>query len=163
MRKVILSIIVAFCALGLSAQDWSLGGRIGSGLQVVGQYHGIETGGSNPFYLEGRFGMSWCNSGADIMADFTLLAAWNCFNFGYNSAGRFFSDFGVGLNVGGRKHYCYVGPCGLARIGFNFARPHLSLAADWTPVFGPEIAKVRASDFYGYGLCNFAVTLMYNF
>lgn len=164
MKKLLLSLVVALCALSLSAQDWSVGGRVGSGFQAVAQYRGFNT--SSPFYVEGRFGMSWAYD-AFVTADFTALAAWNCFNFAESSKGEFFSDFGAGINVGGRADYCYVGPCGLARIGYNFARVPLSLSADWTPVLGAEFSKKYIlgshSSFYESGLYNFAVTLVYNF
>ena len=100
------------------------------------------------------------------MADFTALAAWRCFEFGNYSACNFFSDFGCGLNVGGRGHYCYVGPAGLARVGFKFSGAPVSLSVDWTPVFGAEIAYYNgysASQFYKYGLANLGITCTYNF
>lgn len=177
MKKFILTLAVLFCAVSASAQDgWTIGGRIGSGFQAVSSYHGFGDVAGKPFYLEARFGMSWCNAGADLMADFTALAAWRCFEFGNYSAGNFFSDFGCGLNVGGRGNYCYVGPAGLARVGFKFSGAPVSLSVDWTPVFGAEIAywgsqeiagyKIKggsSSQFYKYGLANFGITCTYNF
>jgi len=177
MKKLILTLAVLFCAFSVSAQDnWAVGGRIGSGFQAVGSYHGLGDVAGKPFYLEARFGMSWCNAGASLMADFTALAAWRCFEFGNYSAGNFFSDFGCGLNVGGRGNYCYVGPAGLARVGFKFSGAPVSLSVDWTPVFGAEIAywgsqeiagyKIKGgstSQFYKYGLANFGITCTYNF
>ena len=177
MKKILLTIAVCLCVSGLaSAQDWSVGGRVGSGLQAVGQYHGFGDVAGKPFYLEGRFGMSWCNPGASLMADFTALAAWNCFEFGNYNAGNFFADFGAGISVGGREHYAYVGVAGLAKIGFKFSGAPVSLSFDWTPAFGPEIAYYgkqtiqgvtipgpSASDFFEYGLANFGITCTYNF
>ena len=168
MKKFILTLAVLLCAASVSAQDsWTVGGRIGSGLQAVASYHGLGDVAGKPFYLEGRFGLSWCNAGASVTADFTALAAWRCFEFGNYSAGNFFTDFGCGINVGGKGHYCYVGPAGLARIGFRFNGAPVSLSADWTPVFGGEIAKVSpggsTSSFYEYGLANFGITCTYNF
>ena len=60
MRKLILSLAAVFCVLTVSAQTekWSVGGRVGSGLEAVGQYH-LGTVAGKPFYIEGRFGMSW--------------------------------------------------------------------------------------------------------
>ena len=100
------------------------------------------------------------------MADFTALAAWRCFEFGNYSAGNFFSDFGCGLNVGGREHAAYVGPCGRARIGFKFSGAPVSLSADWTPVFGAAIGYGKGysnASFYKYGLANLGIPCTYNF
>lgn len=178
MRKLILSLAAVFCVLTVSAQTekWSVGGRVGSGFQAVAAYNGLGDVAGKPFYLEGRFGMSWCNAGASLMADFTAIAAWRCFEFGDCSAGGFFSDFGCGLNVGGREHNAYVGPCGLARVGFKFADAPVSLSLDWTPVFGAEVAYWgkqtvygyeipggSTSQFYAYGLANIGVTCTFNF
>ena len=167
MKKILLTLAVAFCALTASAQDsWTIGGRVGSGFQAVTSYHGFGEVANYPFYLEGRFGMSWCNAAAQVEADFTALAAWRVFEFGNFSAGNFFSDFGCGVNVGGRGHYCYVGPCGLARIGFKFSGAPVSLSADWTPVFGAEVVYYGGenySQFYKYGLANIGITCTYNF
>ena len=189
MKKVILTLAVLFCALNASAQDgWTVGGRIGSGFQAVTSYHGLGEVANYPFYLEGRFGMSWL-SAAGVTADFTALAAWRIFEFGNYSAGNFFADFGCGINVGGREHYAYVGPCGLARIGFKFTGAPVSLSFDWTPVFGAEISYWKGyttslgdyyegdipggefvhvpggshSQFYTHGLANFGITCTYNF
>ena len=176
MKKFILTLAVLFCALNASAQDgWTVGGRIGSGFQAVTSYHGLGEVANYPFYLEGRFGMSWLST-EGVTADFTALAAWRVFEFGNYSAGNFFSDFGCGINVGGRENYAYVGPCGLARIGFKFSGAPVSLSFDWTPVFGAEISyglpmydfsdrviNQNKSSFYSYGLANFGITCTYNF
>ena len=168
MKKVLLTLAVLFCALNASAQDgWTIGGRVGSGFQAVTSYHGLGDVANYPFYLEGRFGMSWLST-AGVTADFTALAAWRIFEFGNYSAGNFFSDFGCGINVGGREHYAYVGPCGLARVGFKFTGAPVSLSFDWTPVFGAEInygltKDLNGSSFYSYGLANFGITCTYNF
>ncbi|MGN0007331.1 MAG: hypothetical protein ACI35T_04475 [Alistipes sp.] len=167
MKKVLLTLAVLFCAFTVSAQDgWTIGGRVGAGVQAVTSYHGFGEVANKPFYLEGRFGLGFCNEGAVATADFTALVAWRVFEFGNYSAGNFFSDFGCGVNVGGKGHYCYVGPCGLARVGFKFTGAPVSLSVDWTPVFGAEIAYgggFRASQFYSYGLANFGLTCTYNF
>ena len=167
MKKILLAVAACLCAWSASAQDgWSVGGRVGSGLQAVGQYHGLGDVAGKPFYLEGRFGMSWCNAGATVVADFTALAAWNCFEFGQFNAGNFFADFGTGISVGGKGHYAYVGVAGLARCGFKFSGAPVSLSADWTPVFGPHIAYWngwRSSEFNKYGLATLGITCTYNF
>ena len=97
MKKLILTLAVLFCAISASAQDgWTVGGRIGSGFQAVTSYHGLGDVAGKPFYLEARFGMSWCNAGATVMADFTALAAWRCFEFGNYSAGKDIRLYGMG-------------------------------------------------------------------
>ncbi len=167
MKKILLALAVCLGAWSASAQDrWSVGGRVGAGLQVVGQYHGLGTVAAHPFYLEGRFGMSWCNAGGSVVADLTALAAWNCFEFGACNSGNFFADFGAGISVGGKAHYAYVGVAGLARCGFKFSGAPVSLSADWTPLFGPHIAYGGGhsySEFHKYGLANFGLTCTYNF
>ena len=177
MKKILLALAVCLCAWNASAQDnwldegmtrenWAIGGRIGAGLQFVAQYRGLGDVAGKPFYLEGRFGMSWCNAGAAVVADFTALAAWNCVEFGQTDAGKFFADFGGGISVGGKSHYAYVGVAGLARCGFKFSGAPVSLSADWTPLFGPHIAYGGGgnySEFHRYGLANFGVTCTYNF
>ena len=45
-------------AWSASAQNWTVGGRIGSGFQAVGQYVF-----SNDNYVEARFGAYWANAG----------------------------------------------------------------------------------------------------
>lgn len=167
MKKVLLTLAVLFCAFTASAQDgWTIGGRVGPGVQVVTSYHGFGKGAKKTFYLEGRFGVSICNQATVATADFTALAAWRVVEFGNYKAGNFFTDFGCGVNVGGKANYCYVGPCGLARFGFKFTGAPVSLSVDWTPVFGAEIVYFggfRNSRFYTYGLENFGITCTYNF
>lgn len=187
MRKLILSLAAVFCVLTVSAQTekWSVGGRVGSGLEAVGQYH-LGTVAGKPFYIEGRFGMSWTDrmtrtindpfwgsyrvtgkaNAAGLTANFTVLAAWRCFEFGQLDAGGFFSDFGCGINVGGAENFAYVGVSGLARIGFKFSSVPVALSFDWTPTFGPDILYGQGfSDvgFHAYGLANLGITCTYSF
>ena len=92
-------------AWSASAQNWTVGGRIGSGFQAVGQYVF-----SNDNYVEARFGAYWANAGGTVTADFSVLYNWNVCNMDWTpSAGRWFFDAGAGINVGGKGHYAYVG------------------------------------------------------
>ena len=104
--------VAVMFAAGASAQDWSIGGRVGSGFQAVGQY---KYNGKN--YIEARFGASWNNpvvstvittdndiyaSEGRVMADFTLLHYWRAIEMDWTPrAGRWFFDAGVGVNVPG--------------------------------------------------------------
>ena len=56
-------------------QNWTVGGRIGSGFQAVGQYVF-----SNDNYVEARFGAYWANAGGTVTADFSVLYNWNVCN-----------------------------------------------------------------------------------
>ena len=175
MKKILFLLAVVSCAVSASAQNWSeatnksnwaAGLRIGSGLQAQAEYYL-----SSDNYVEGRFGMSWCNAGATAMADFTALYNWHILDMNWTpKAGDWFFDAGVGLNVGGRGHYAYVGAAGCAKFGIKFNKVPLKLAADWTPVFGAEVAYVkysgttfRSSQFYKYGLANLGISCVYCF
>ena len=172
MKKILLTLAVCFCALSVSAQEWAVGGRFGSGLQAQGEYHF-----ANNNYVEARFGMYYANPGATVMADFTALYNWNICNMDWTpSAGQWFFDAGCGINVGGREHYAYVGAAGMARLGIKFNGAPVRLAIDWTPAFGAEIAywssqtvggyKIKggsSSAFNKYGLCNFGISCVYCF
>ena len=103
-------------AWSASAQNWTVGGRIGSGFQAVGQYVF-----SNDNYVEARFGAYWANAGGTVTADFSVLYNWNVCNMDWTpSAGRWFFDAGAGINVGGKGHYAYVGVAGSAKLGIAF-------------------------------------------
>jgi hypothetical protein len=78
------------------------------------------------------------------------------------SAGDWFFDAGVGLNVGGAANYAYLGVAGMARLGFTFNNAPVSLSVDYTPVIGPKIAYGDAS-FRDIGFANFGLTCTYNF
>lgn len=162
MKKFLLTIAVCFCALTVSAQGWSVGARVGSGFQAQGEYAF-----NNNNYVEGRFGMSWLNGGAALVADFTALYQWNVLNMDWTpSAGEWFFDAGVGVSVGGREHYAYVGAAGCAKLGIKFNSAPIKLSFDWTPVVGPEIGyygKSSVARFYAYGLANFGVSAVYCF
>ena len=196
MKKIILSLAVVMCAASVSAQNWvnqatdaskwAAGVRIGSGLQAVAEYQFRSNN-----YIEGRFGMSWCNSGSVLMADFTALYNWNITTMDWTpSAGEWFFDAGCGVVVGGRSHYAYFGLAGSAKLGIAFKRTPIKLSIDWTPYIGPEIAygvkvpvvedvynptigttvpfisgykKTSSSSFNEYGFANFGISCVYCF
>lgn len=177
MKKLLLMMVAVLFAAGASAQDWSIGGRVGSGFQAVGQY---KYNGKN--YIEARFGASWNNpvvstvittnndiyaSEGRVMADFTLLHYWRAVEMDWTPrAGRWFFDAGVGVNVGGKAHYAYVGVAGSARLGITFNGAPVSLSLDWTPTFGPGIlyvSRYNKAFFNELGLANVGITCTYNF
>lgn len=180
MKKLFVLVACLIASVTVANAQWSVGGRIGTGFQAVGQYHF-----GNPFYLEGRFGMSFVDNaitddgtwyihsgknhdGSDITADFTMLAAWRCCEFGQSGFGAGVFDAGVGVRAGGFEDYAYVGACGLARIGYDFKQAHVTLTYDWTPTFGPDIVywnhgKDNSARFHTYGLLNMGLTCTYNF
>ena len=145
MKKIILTLAAAIiCAATVSAQswvdratsasNWNAGIRIGSGFQVQAEYNLPSDN-----YLEGRFGMSWCNGGASLMADFTALYNWHLFDMDWTpDLGTWFFDAGCGIDIGGRSHYAYFGPAGSAKFGIKFNGAPFKLAIDWTPYIGPR-------------------------
>lgn len=198
MKKIILSIAVVLCAASVSAQswmdsvtnskNWSVGARIGSGFQAVAEYTFPSDN-----YLEGRFGMSWCNGGGTLMADFTALYNWHISTMDWTpDAGKWFFDAGCGVVVGGRSHYAYFGFAGSAKIGIAFHDAPIKLSIDWTPYIGPGISynvdvpvyenrpvdpafpnitapvvtgvkKTSYSSFNEYGFANFGLSCVYCF
>ena len=162
MKKVLLLIVAVMFATTSFAQDWSVGARVGSGLQAVAQYDYNSSS-----YLEGRFGASWLNHDGFITADFTLLHNWKIAEMDWTPRGGiWFFDAGVGVNVGGRENYAYVGIAGMARLGFTFNNTPVTLSLDYTPVIGPEIAYWEghsAAEFKGLGFGNVGITATYNF
>ena len=162
MKKFFLTLAVLFVAVSASAQGWGVGGRVGSGLQAVGEYK-FDSGN----YIEARFGMSWLCDLDVITADFTALYQWNVCTMDWTpSAGEWSFDAGVGVNVGGREHYAYCGVAGGAKLGFQLHSIPLKFAVDWTPSFGPEIlyfGNDRGADFNVMGIANFGVSCVYYF
>ena len=162
MKKIFMTMAVCFCALTASAQGWGLGARIGSGFQAQGEYTF-----SNDNYVDARFGMSWCNAGATLMADFTALYQWNVCKMQWTpSAGEWFFDAGAGVGVGGREHYAYVGVAGCAKLGIKFNNAPVKLSIDWTPVIGPQIDYYKGASnaaFHEYGLANLGISAVYCF
>lgn len=162
MKKLLLLAVTVILATSAFAQDWSVGGRIGSGFQAVGQYSL-----NNDNYVEARFGASWTNGGGAVTADFTALYNWHIVEMDWTpSAGTWFFDAGVGVNVGGKGHYAYVGVAGMARLGIEFSGAPVSLSLDYTPVIGPEIGYGgghSVADFREMGFANLGITCTYNF
>lgn len=162
MKKWMLTLVVCLMAWSVSAQQWGVGGRIGAGFQAQGEYTL-----SNDNYIEARFGMSWCNAGAPLMADFTALYQWNITKMNWTpSAGVWFFDAGAGVGVGGRGNYAYVGAVGCAKLGIKLNRVPLKISVDWSPLLGAEIAYgggESVSNFHEYGLANFGISCVYCF
>lgn len=162
MKRFILTLAACVIALGASAQQWGVGGRIGAGFQAQGEYTF-----SNDNYIEARFGMSWCQAGAPLMADFTAIYQWDVFTMNWTPrAGQWFFDAGVGLGVGGKGHYAYVGPVGCAKLGLKLNKVPLKISVDWTPMFGASIAYgggYSVSEFHKYGLANIGLSCVYCF
>lgn len=169
MKKLIVAIAFSLISLGLSAQDWAVGARLGATAQVVGQYDMGES------YIEARFGAGFANNfmrdGFDgrfpygASADFSVLynfklASWNW----TPSAGEWFLDAGAGLNIGGGENYAYLGPQGMARFGIRFNSVPLALSFDWSPAI--SIAMVYGgghteAGYNGLALANFALTCVF--
>ena len=162
MKKLLLTLAMGLLAWSASAQNWTVGGRIGSGFQAVGQYVF-----SNDNYVEARFGAYWANAGGTVTADFSVLYNWNVCNMDWTpSAGRWFFDAGAGINVGGKGHYAYVGVAGSAKLGIAFKGAPVRLSFDWSPAFGPGIAYWDGgshSEFNERALCNLGITCVYCF
>ncbi|MBR2333064.1 MAG: hypothetical protein IKA60_01875 [Rikenellaceae bacterium] len=163
MKKFILSLAVCLCAaFAANAQDWAIGGRVGSGLQAQ-----AELGLTSNTYLEGRLGMGWANLNANLNADFTALHNWNVCTMDWTpSAGQWFFDAGCGVTVGGAAHYAYVGVAGCAKLGIKFNSAPVKLSIDWTPSFGPGISYGKSwSDawFHDWGMANLGISAVYCF
>jgi hypothetical protein len=177
MKKIFLILVAVMFTTAAFAQQFSVGARVGSGFQAVGQY---KYDGKN--YIEARFGSSWNNPVVTttiatqnhfdvyqgrVMADFTLLHNWHLLDMDWTPrGGMWFFDAGVGVNVGGVAHYAYVGVAGMARLGFTFNNVPVTLALDWTPTFGPGVCYVdRYNDafFNELGLANIGISCTYNF
>lgn len=188
MKKVLLLVATVLFAASAFAQDISVGARVGSSFQAVGQY---KYNGVN--YVEARFGTSVNNPayvvglGANdiidvvresnhFMCDLTLLHNWHVFDMDWTpSLGEWFFDAGAGLNFGGIAGHAYVGVSGMARLGFAFLDWPITLSVDWTPSFGPAVRygkytneygvdiKVRHTSFNTLGLATLGITCTYNF
>lgn len=158
MKKIIIVVIATIIAVSASAQTWTVGGRIGAGFQATAEYHGLGEIGKMPLYVEGRFGMAWNVPGGKVCADFTPLVMLEITEFGK----RFFFDSGIGMTVGGRGHYCFIGPSLSAKVGC-YVSNSVKLAIDWTPMLGAQIVTGGGSSFHKYGLCNFGLSCAYCF
>lgn len=174
MKKVALLLLATIFATSAFAQEWSAGLRVGSGIQAVGQYRY-----NGKDYFEARFGGSWNNmlhtiyyndgtvDASRVMADFTIMHNWHLLDMDWTpNGGSWFVDAGVGVNVGGRQHYAYVGALGSARLGFTFFDVPLTLTLDWSPTFGPAILYAGGQStarFNDLGLANIGISCVYNF
>lgn len=176
MKKIFLVMAAMLCVATVSAQSkfessvknaaktvasqkWSVGARLGSGFQAQ-----AECFYSDKAYVEGRLGMQWV---AGIGADFTVLHNWNVCTMDWTpSAGKWFFDAGVGLNVGGAAHVATLGVAGQAKLGIKFDAAPVRLALDFTPAFGPAIVYYggqSAAGFNTWGICNLGVSATYCF
>lgn len=176
MKKILLSLVALLCVATVSAQSkfessvknaaqtvasqkWSAGLRVGSGLQGY-----AECFYSDKAYVEGRLGMQYVDG---IRADFMLLHNWNVCTMDWTpSAGKWFFDAGVGVNVGGVPHVATVGVAGCAKLGIKFDSAPVRLSVDFTPAIGPAIGYGKGwsgATFYTYGLCNLGVSAAYCF
>ena len=160
MKKFLLTLVAVLCVSGAFAQDWKVGGRLGSGVQAVGMYSL-----NHDNYVEARFGASWLDGG--VNADFTALYNWHIFDMNWTpNVGTWFFDAGVGLNIGGQSNFVYAGVAGMARLGLTFKDAPVSLSVDYTPVVGPEFIYWKggsAGGFRAMGFANFGITCTYNF
>lgn len=131
MKKLfVLIAVIAVSATTASAQ-WGIGGRVGNNVQVVGHYVFDDVN-----YLEARLGMGFIGGlGLDVSA----LYNWNLKNWDW-TPGNWFLDAGVGANIGVNKNYLFVGAQGMCKFGYTFEDFPLSLAVDFSPVVGPQIA-----------------------
>ena len=173
MKKFLLVIFAALFVTGAFAQNWSVGARAGSGFQAVGLYDY-----SDKCYVEARFGAGWTNTHiyydfwgkwaeTPLSADFTVLHNWRVLEFDWTpDAGKWNFDAGVGVNVGGRETWAYVGAAGMARLSFTFNDFPLTLGVDWTPSFGPSINYTKGYNeayFNYHALANVGVTATWRF
>ena len=163
MKKLLLTLAMGLLAWSASAQNWTVGGRIGSGFQAVGQYVF-----SNDNYVEARFGAYWANAGGTVTADFSVLYNWNVCNMDWTpSAGRWFFDAGAGINVGGKGHYAYVGVAGSAKLVLPSRGLRYVFRSTGRRLSVPGIAYWYAggshSEFNERALCNFGITCVYCF
>ena len=172
MKKILLSLVALLCVTTVSAhgfqsaanavasQKWSVGLRVGSGLQADAEWFY-----SDKAYVEGRFGMQYVSG---VTADFTVLHNWNCCNWNWTpKVGSWFLDAGVGVNVGGVANYAYVGVAGQAKFGVKFNAVPIRLSLDWTPSVGPAIIYIpgagAGAGYNKWGLCNVGVSATWCF
>jgi len=164
-RLILLLAIIAASATGARAQGWAVGGRMGSGLQVVGQKY--LTGGN---YLEGRLGMGW-NHGFST-SELSVLHMWHVNEMGWTRSGVWSFDAGLGAMFGGANNYFTCGVQGVARLAYELADVPVTFGIDWSPSFGPKVysvyptggdVRVTQSAFSGRGLANLGVTCIYRF
>lgn len=178
MKKIFLLLAAALCVATVSAQSkfessvknaaqtvasqkWSVGARVGSGFQAQ-----AECFYSGKAYVEARLGLQYV---AGVGADFTVLHNWNVCTMDWTpSAGQWFFDAGVGVNVGGAANVVTLGVAGQAKLGIKFSSAPVRLALDITPSFGPWLTYGfgkgnNGVGFYSWGVCNLGLSATYCF
>ena len=177
MKKFLLLIVASLFVTGAFAQDWAVGGRVGAGVQAVGQYSLNQEN-----YIEARFGLNLVPGAA---ADLTGLYNWRLCKWTNwtPKVGNWFLDAGVGASVGGARGYAYLGATGMVRFGIKFRKAPVSLSIDYSPVIGLDFiyggggniydgeagVVTRAGGgrtsvgFFGAGLWNTGITCTYHF
>ena len=170
MKRILLLFAAIAMATTSLAQGWSVGVRVGSTLQAVGQY---QYNASN--HIEARIGVSWASIGGSC-SDISLLHNWRVKTMDWTpNAGEWFFDAGVGASINGHRNMTRFGVMGMARLGLKFKRVPLSLSLDYSPTFGPTIYRheynladgtpqtEHFSEFNFFGLYNGGFTLTYHF
>lgn len=156
MKKLIVLFAVVIASASVaSAQDWGIGGRLGYGVQVVGQkYFGSGD------YLEARLGLNGFGSAG---VELSALYTWNTFNWDW-TPGNWFLDFGVGGTLTAVRHWTFVGVQGMAKFGYTFEDVPLSLAIDYSPAVGPHFTSIDGvrSDFL-FAYEGIALSAVYRF
>jgi hypothetical protein len=149
MKKLsVLLVVVMASVASVSAQSWGVGGRLSYGAQAVGQYVFPSQN-----YIEARLGLGWNgNFGPEI----SFLHYWNVKNWDWTS-GNWFLDIGAGANTVISKNHMFLGAQAVGKFGYTFEDFPLSLSADFSPAFGPNIGTRR-----GYGTTFWAEGLFYN-
>jgi len=164
MKKIVLLLTLAVASIGAArAQDWAIGGRMGSGLQVVGQRY--FTGGN---YLEARLGVGWNHGFAT--SELSALHMWHVSEMSWTRSGVWSFDAGLGAMFGGANNYFTCGVQGVARLAYELADAPVTFGVDWSPSFGPKIYSTTSGDvrhtrsaFSGNALANFGLSCVYRF
>jgi hypothetical protein len=160
--KIMKKLFVLLAAITVStsvasAQDWGIGGRLGYGLQVVGQKYFFDDN-----YVEARLGFGYNGSwGPDI----TMLYYWNVKNWDW-TPGNWSLDIGAGANTVISKNYMFLGVQISGKFGYTFEDIPLTLSADFSPTIGPNIGlrKGYGTTFWADGLfTKFGLGCIYRF
>ncbi len=158
MKKLsVLLIVMVASVASVAAQGWGIGGRLSNGAQVVGQYVFPSRN-----YLEAQLGVGYNGYyGPEV----SLLHFWNVKNWDWTD-GNWFLDIGGGANTVISKNYLFVGAQASGKFGYTFEDFPLSLSADFSPVFGPNIG-IRdgyGTTFWAKGiLLNAGISCVYRF
>ena len=151
MKKIFLVLAAALCVATVSAQSkfestvknaaqtvasqkWSVGLRVGTQGQAIAECFYSENA-----YFQGMLGFDFIGI-KNPAIDATVLHNWNCYTWDWTpSAGQWFLDAGVGINIGGNGKGFWTGIAGQAKFGIKFNKVPIRLAIDITPVVGPYI------------------------